>query len=127
MIDIISVEKIQELLIEKFGGTLGVRDMGALEAAINRPFATFNQNELYPTPIEKAAAVLESLVCNHPFIDGNKRIGYVIARLLLLQSGIDIEANQEEKYNLVISVSKGEFRYDQKKEWLMKRHVILKQ
>ncbi len=56
-----------------------------------------------------------------------KRIGYVIARLLLLQSGIDIEANQEEKYNLVISVSKGEFRYDQKKEWLMKRHVILKQ
>jgi death on curing protein len=67
MIDISDVEKIHNLLIDKFGGSKGVRDRGALESAIARPFATFDNTDLYPSPTDKAAAILESIVTNHPF------------------------------------------------------------
>jgi death on curing protein len=105
MIDISDVEKIHNLLIDKFGGSRGVRDRGALEAAIARPFMTFENIDLYPSPIDKAAAILESIFTNHPFIDGNKRTGYV---LVLLYAGLDIDASQEEKYELVMEISKVE-------------------
>jgi len=65
------VINIHEVLIEKFGGIHGIRDKKALESAISRPFMTFDQQDLYPSPIEKAAALLESVISNHPFIDGN--------------------------------------------------------
>lgn len=90
MIELEEVLKIHKLLIRQFGGSYGVRDKNSLNAAINRPFATFDQQELHPQPIDKAAAILESIIINHPFIDGNKRTGYVLARLMLLKSGIDI-------------------------------------
>src|SRR5580700_1082464 len=90
--------KIQKILIEEFGGTNGIRDIGALESAINRPYVTFNSVELYPNPIEKAVAIIESIINNHPFVDGNKRAGYVLMRLLLLNLGYDIHASEEEKY-----------------------------
>ena len=121
MIDISDVEKIHNLLIDKFGGVKGVRDRGALEAAVARPFATFDNNDLYPSPIDKAAAILESIVTNHPFIDGNKRTGYVLARLIILNAGLDIEASQEEKYKLVIAVSKSQLNFDQIREWLTQK------
>ena len=82
MIKLEDVLKIHKLLIDQFGGSHGVRDKSSLNSAINRPFATFDQQELYPEPMDKAAAILESIVTNHPFIDGNKRTGYVLARLL---------------------------------------------
>ncbi|MEZ5044881.1 MAG: type II toxin-antitoxin system death-on-curing family toxin [Saprospiraceae bacterium] len=69
---------------------------------------TFDQKELYLTPIEKPAAVLGSIVVNHPFIDGNKRTGYVLMTMILLEAGIDINASQKEKYDLVIGLAKGE-------------------
>jgi death on curing protein len=115
------VLKIHKLLIDQFGGSQGVRDLGAMNSAINRPFATFDKIDLYPEPIEKAAAMLESIVTNHPFIDGNKRTGYVLARLLLLKSGLDIYATQHEKYDLVIGVSTGELKFEQIKNWLTQR------
>jgi len=121
MIAIEVVIRIQKILIDQFGGTHGIRDKSALESAISRPFATFDNQELYPSPIEKASAVLESVVTNHPFIDGNKRIGYVLARLFILKSGLDIFSTQEEKYDLVIGVSKGELKYDHIKVWLSER------
>ncbi|WP_424961484.1 type II toxin-antitoxin system death-on-curing family toxin [Ekhidna sp.] len=71
------VFEIHSILIERFGGSNGVRDSELLNAAINRPFQTFDGNELYPEPIDKAAAILESIVKNHPFVYGNKRTGYV--------------------------------------------------
>src|SRR5215217_7755987 len=71
-----------------------IRDRGILESALNRPYATFDKNELYPHATDKAAAILESLVANHPFIDGNKRIGYVMMRLTLLENKLDLAANQ---------------------------------
>ena len=123
MIDIQTVESIHNILIDQFGGRKGIRDIGALEASLARPFATFDQNELYPTSIEKAAAVFESIIINHPFVDGNKRIAYVLMRILLMADKSDIEASQDEKYAFVIAASKGEFRFDEIKGWLTK-HVL---
>lgn len=121
MISTEEVLKIHKLLIDQFGGSNGVRDKSSLNSAINRPFATFDQQELYPKPVDKAAAILESIVTNHPFIDGNKRTGYVLARLLLLKSGLDIVATQEDKYEMVIAVSKGEWKFEQIRNWMVER------
>ena len=109
---------IHAKLIETYGGTQGIRDMGLLESSLNRPFATFDELDLYITPIEKAAALLESLLINHPFIDGNKRIAYTVARLFLMSSGIDIQATINEKYDFIIQIAKGEISIEQIKEWL---------
>jgi death-on-curing protein len=98
------VLEIHAILIERFGGSNGVRDMNLLNSALNRPYQTFDGKELYPTPIDKAAAIIESIVKNHPFIDGNKRTGYVLARLLLMNTQLDIYAEQEQKYQFVISI-----------------------
>ncbi len=118
MITLQEVESIHEILIEKFGGSKGTRDRGILESAINRPYQTFDQTELYPLPVDKAAAVFESIISNHPFVDGNKRTAYVLMRLILRQYNLDILANQNEKYDFVMSAAKGEIKYDQIKEWL---------
>ena len=114
------VLEIHSILIERFGGSNGIRDGELLDSALKRPYQTFDGIELYPTPIEKAAAILESIVKNHPFVDGNKRTGYVLARLLIMSEQLDIRAGQEQKYQLVISISKGELSFDQIKEWLEK-------
>jgi len=122
MIDLKQVISIHLVLIEKFGGADGIKDQGALESALNRPYATFDQKDLYPTPVEKAAAILESILMNHPFVDGNKRTGYVLMRLTLMIGGLDIEASQTEKYDFVIKVAKGELQIDQIKDWI-KKHL----
>jgi death-on-curing protein len=62
--------------------TKGVRDINILQSALNRPFATFDDQELHKTITEKAAALIESIVKNHAFIDGNKRTGYVIMKII---------------------------------------------
>lgn len=118
MISLKEAEQIHNLLIEEFGGAKGTRDLGALDASINRPFATFDQQELYPSPEEKAAAIIESILINHPFIDGNKRTGYVLMRLLLLQSGLDIKAEPDDKYEFVISIATGKLQFDGIKKWI---------
>jgi len=118
MISVKEAVSIHDILIDKFGGAKGLRDKGALESALGRPFSTFENRDLYPTPADKAAAILESIVKNHPFIDGNKRTGYVLMRLTLLQTGLDIDAEQDDKYEFVISISKGELDFDQIKKWI---------
>jgi len=90
--------EIHKILIERFGGMKGVRDAGLLKSALQRPYQTFDRTEPYQTPIEKAAAILESIVKNHPSIDGNKRTGYVLARLILMDKLLDIITTQEQKY-----------------------------
>jgi death-on-curing protein len=82
MIDLQDAIRVHEVLIDQFGGSKGVRDLAQLESALARPFQTFDQKDLYLSPLEKAAALIESILKNHPFIDGNKRIGYVLMRLL---------------------------------------------
>lgn len=94
------VLQAHSVLINNFGGSHGVRDINGLDAALNRPFATFDGKDLYPTMVDKAAAVFESILINHPFLDGNKRTGYVLMRMFLMQNGQDIIASQDENTNL---------------------------
>lgn len=120
MISIEEAEQIHKILIDTFGGAHGFRDLSALESALKRPFQTFDDKELYPTAIDKAAALAESILNNHPFIDGNKRTGYVLMRLFLLQNGQDIHATQQDKYEFVISIASGKIRFEEIVSWLEK-------
>jgi death-on-curing protein len=120
MIALLDAINIQRILIEKFGGATGIRDRNLLESALIRPYQTFDGKELYETPVKKAAAIIESIVTNHPFVDGNKRFGYVAMRLILMDSGLDLSATQQAKYNFVLKIAKGDLRYDGIHDWIMK-------
>jgi len=120
MIALLDAINIQRILIEKFGGATGIRDRNLLESALMRPYQTFDGKELYETPVKKAAAIIESIVTNHPFVDGNKRFGYVAMRLILMDSGLDLFATQQAKYNFVLKIAKGDLRYDGIHDWIMK-------
>ena len=109
---------IHQILIEKFGGATGIRDRGLLESSVLRPFSTFDSKELYPTTVEKAAAIAESIIKNHPFTDGNKRIGYTLMRLFLLNDGIDISATEDEKYSFIIQIAEGKLSFEEIKMWI---------
>ena len=118
MISVSEAIYIHDILIERFGGSTGIRDVGLLESALARPFQTFNGVDLYPESIEKAAALIESILNNHPFVDGNKRIGYVIMRLFIIECGKDINANQNEKYDFVIRIASGELDFNGICDWI---------
>ena len=122
MISVKEVEKIHKILIEAFGGSHGIRDMISLDSALARPFQTFGNDDLYPTSIHKAAALIESLLINHPFVDGNKRTGYVLMRIFLINNGLDINATQEDKYVFVINIASGKAKFKEILDWLTK-HV----
>jgi death-on-curing protein len=112
--------KIHDILIERYGGAKGIRDKNLLESALSRPYQTFDRKELYNTTVEKAAALIESIITNHPFLDGNKRFGYVAMRLLLLEEGLDIEAKEDEKYIFVIAIAEGKLKYSDICDWIKK-------
>ena len=118
MILIKDVEQLHRILIDKFGGSHGIRDKAALESAIARPFQTFDSKELYPSILEKAASLIESILINHPFIDGNKRTGYTLLRLFLLQNGRDINASRDNKFEFVINIASGSLKYEGIVLWL---------
>ena len=118
MIELEEIEQIHKLVIEFFGGSQGIRDLSALKSALARPIQTFENRELHPTPIYKAAALIESILINHPFIDGNKRTGYVAMRNFFISNNLDIAATQEEKYEFVINIASGQMRFEEITEWL---------
>lgn len=118
MISVDDAIQIQSYLIEEFGGAHGLRDKNLLESALMRPYQTFQAAELYPTPSEKAAAIIESILINHPFIDGNKRFGYIAMRLTLMYYGLDISANENDKYNFVIKIASSEIKFNEIFDWI---------
>lgn len=99
--------EIHNYQIENFGGASGVRDMELLKSAIGMPSATFGGTFLHPTIYEMAAAYLFHLVENHPFVDGNKRVGAMAALVFLDMNGIDFEASNEEFTAMVLRVASG--------------------
>ena len=109
---------LHERTIEDYGGAQGIRDSGLLESAIARPFQTFEENDLYPTFYEKAAALCESLIKNHPFIDGNKRTGIAAMYALLLENNTRLVASPDKFYSFAISISTGSIKFEQIVIWL---------
>ncbi len=118
MISVAEALAIHTELIEATGGAHGLRDRGGLEAALARPFSTFSGQDLYPDPIRKAAALLESVVKNHPFVDGNKRAGYTLARLTLFTYDLDLVAPDDEEYDTVIRVATGQMEVEAIVAWM---------
>lgn len=111
-------KEINLIIAEFSGGSSGIRDSNGLLSALNRPYQTFDGIDLYPTGIEKSAAILESIIINHPFIDGNKRMGYAFMRMLLAENSFDMVAQEGEIYNFVISVSKGKMNTEEIVKWI---------
>ncbi len=125
MISVKEAEEIHKILVENFGGAKGIRDLAILESALARPFQTFSRKDLYPTVVQKAGALIESILINHPFIDGNKRTGYVLMRLFLNNNNLDIKASQDEKYNFVMEIASGKIKFEKIVEWLSNHTVVI--
>jgi len=108
-------------MIRRFGGSHGVRDEGILDASLNRAFATFGGEDLFPSAIDKAAAIMHGIITGHPFLDGNKRTGYALGRLILQEHQLDIDAPEDVRYEFMISVATGQLDVDGVREWLTAR------
>jgi death on curing protein len=113
-----TVLRLHELSIIKYGGSHGIRDEGLMESAIARPFQTFGGEDLYPSTFEKAAAIAESIIINHPFVDGNKRTGFLAMLALLEESKIKINASNDDIYPFIIKISTAEIKFEQIVDWL---------
>lgn len=109
---------IHKIVLDEHGGANGTRDNNGLESAIGRPFQTFDAIGLYATCFGKAAAIGESIIINHPFIDGNKRTRYVLMEYVLRINNYKIISSDEGLYQFVIQISTGHLKFDEIVDWL---------
>ena len=109
---------IHSKLIDDFGGSDGIRDEGMQDSAINTPLQTFDSSDLYPTDIDKITRLSFGLVMDHPFIDGNKRIGAHAMLVFLALNDIEVEYEDAEFIKLVLDVAAGEISAEQLLAWL---------
>ncbi len=119
----LSKEKVlwlHHLMAEETGGSVGVRDTGLLESALNNAYSTFGGEELYKTKEEKAASLGFSLIANHAFVDGNKRIGIFIMLTFLEAEGIKLNCTNADVVNLGLLVASGKMKYDEILAWINK-------
>ena len=121
-----SKEKIlllHQVMAEATGGDIGVRDEALLESAIENIYATFDGVELYPSKEEKAARLGFSLISNHAFLDGNKRIGMYIMISFLELNGIKIDATNDDVVKLGLSVADGSSNYEDILKWIIDHKI----
>ena len=112
---------LHRLILEQSGGAAGVRDLGALKSAIAQPCMTFGGEDLYPTIIDKAAVLGFSLVMNHPFVDGNKRVGHAAMEVFLVMNGLEIVASIDEQEAVILSLASGTLEREEFTQWLNSR------
>lgn len=117
---LIEVLELHRKILEQSGGALGIRDVGLLESAIAQPRMTFGREELYPSLLEKAAALGFSIIMNHPFIDGNKRTGHAETETFLVLNGLEINASVDEQERMVLAIASGESGREAFVEWLQR-------
>lgn len=114
---------IHARLIAETGGAHGVRDLGLLESAVARPWATFAGEDLYPSLFEKAVALMESLILNHAFVDGNKRTAVAATALFLSRNGHRLAAENTELERFVLFVVQERPSLDEIANWF-RRHAV---
>ena len=112
------VELLHRLMAEETGGSIGVRDEALLESALNGIYATYGGEELYRSKEEKGARLGYSLISNHAFVDGNKRVGMHVMLTFLEVNGIRIECSDEELASAGIAVAAGEMSYEELLDWI---------
>ena len=120
-LSVAQVVSLHDLQVARFGGSMGVRDRGGLEAAVMRPRATFGGEDLYVDVAAKAAALLHSLVQNQPFVDGNKRVGAHAMLLFLLANDHEPEMSPRELTDATLAVAKGELGVEALAIWIRQR------
>lgn len=109
---------MHEELIQRYGGASGLRDRGQLESALAQPFMTFEGQELYADPSDEAAALCFSIVKNHPFVDGNKRVGFAVLSIFLQSNGFRLTATPDEKVSTMLSLADGSISRNQLTKWI---------
>jgi death on curing protein len=116
------VLRLHERVIAQSGGASGVRDLGRIQAALDQPRATFDEEELYPTLADKAAALAFSLIQGHPFVDGNKRIGHAAMAVFLRLNGANLVCAVDEQEQVILGVASGELSRRAFTEWV-RNHI----
>jgi death-on-curing protein len=114
---------LHRALIAQSGGSQGIRDLRLLDSALGQPKATFDGEDLHPTLTEKAAALCVSLVQNHPFVDGNKRVGHAAMATFLVLNGLEIVATVEEEEEIILQVAQGTLDRPFMADWLLTHTV----
>ena len=110
---------LHKIMAEATGGSVGVRDEALLDSALEGVFAGFGDQEFYPTKEEKGARLGYTLISNHAFVDGNKRIGVYVMLSFLEMNGIRIRCTDEELVHIGLSVADGSMDYPELLEWVM--------
>ncbi|KKR85943.1 MAG: hypothetical protein UU32_C0026G0007 [Candidatus Woesebacteria bacterium GW2011_GWB1_41_10] len=111
---------LHELEIKNRGGSSGIRDAGMLKSAVGRPFATFAGEDLYPDVYSKAAALVQSIVKNYPFVDGNKRTAFASAVIFLKLNGYLLEVSQRAVVGFMLRVTNINLSVDEISSWIRK-------
>ena len=117
------VKLLHQLIAEETGGSIGVRDEGLLESALESAFSSFGGQEFYPTKEEKAARLGYALISNHAFVDGNKRIGMYVLLTFLHVNGIHLDCTVEEVVTVGLAVASGEMGYEELRDWVIRHRM----
>ena len=110
-------------LIRETGGSGGLRDECLLDSALNAPFQGFGDVDSFPSLQQKGARLGYGLICNHAFVDGNKRIGAHAMLLFLSLNGIELEYTQNELSDMILDVAAGNLRFEDMVKWIIKHQV----
>ncbi len=116
---------IHEDQIDRYGGSHGLRDLALLESAVFRPQTTFSGEDLYPTLFDKAAALLHSLIQNHPFIDGNKRTATASTIVFLIKNNYLLQVSNDVLAKIVLEVAEKKITSQNISEWLKENTIPL--
>lgn len=114
---------IHDQLISETGGSSGLRDEGMLDSALNAPFQTFGGEDVYPSLQQKAARLCFGLVKNHPFVDGNKRIGAHTMLVFLALNGIELQHTQSELSDVILQLAAGKIEATDLLRWILAHQV----
>ncbi len=117
------VLELHRRISQQTGGATAVRDLGALEAAIAQPRLTGGGADLYPTVASKASALGFSLIQNHPFVDGNKRVGHAAIETFLVLNGFELRASVDDTAALILGVASGDLKRDVLTTWI-EQHLV---
>ncbi|MBI2022749.1 type II toxin-antitoxin system death-on-curing family toxin [Candidatus Daviesbacteria bacterium] len=118
---------LHDIAIKKYGGSPGIRDITLLHSATGRPSTSFENKDLYPTIFDKAAALLQSILKNHPFIDGNKRAALLSATTFLRINGYKLINTHLEEVEFTVSVDTKNLPIDQISKWLKEYSIKIRQ
>lgn len=125
VLQVSDVLKLHHRLVVRSGTLPGLRDAGLLASALAQPRMTFGGTDLYPTLPDKAAALAYSLIRNHAFVDGNKRVGHGALELFLRCNGFEIEASVDEQEDVILQVAAGTLDREALTVWLA-GHIVPK-